>query len=335
MINWRRIITDNGIEHIERGANVKRGEINIKCPLCGPADPSFHLGLNLDNGWWACWRNKMHRGKSPVRLLMALLRVPYWKARELAGLSADYVDPEGFTAVVARILGHAAVVEGPKSEARRFLQLPSDVIPISEKAPRSRRHYEYLAEDRGFGFFTRDLCDLYDLCAARGVWVDRVLIPYFIGGELVTWTARAIAESRIRYRDLAVDDCLVPPKETLYNYDCIAAGGKVLLICEGPVDALKLDFFGFGAGVRAVALSTNSMTDEQLYMLEEARDQFLWLGVMMDATPAGTAATTVMCDQLAHLNARSIPVPYQRKDAGALAPHQAIAFADRLTKESP
>jgi hypothetical protein len=65
-LDWRQLLTDNRVPFIERGPNVKRGEINIRCPFCGSADPSYHMGLNLDSGWWSCWRNKdQHSGKSP------------------------------------------------------------------------------------------------------------------------------------------------------------------------------------------------------------------------------------------------------------------------------
>lgn len=331
-IDWRDLLTKERVAFIERGANVKRGEINIKCPFCGSADPSYHMGLNLENGWWACWRNKKgHSGKSPVRLLMALLRIPYWKARELAGLQQDYIDPEGFSAVAARILGRG--LDNPQALAEkapaRFLSMPREFQRIDESA-RCRRHWAYL-ESRGFDFIG-ELCEIYNLqMAVSGHWAYRVIIPYEIDHELVTWTGRAIADSKYRYLDLSVDESLVPPKETLYNYDCIADGGRGLLVVEGPVDALKLDFYGAGVDIRAVGLSTNSLTDAQLYMLEEARGQFEWLGVMMDNTPTGIVDSMKIADQLRWLgDVRSIRVPFGKKDGGALSADEAIQFTGDL-----
>lgn len=160
--DWLSLLRQQGIPFVDRGANVKRGEVNIKCPFCGTADPSHHLGLNLDTGWWACWRNNNHRGKSPLRLLMQLLRVPYWKARQMAGLDDDYVDPEGFDAVAARIMGRGEKLTRPEQAKtrREFLQFDRNFLEIDDRI-KTRRFWNYLY-DRGFAEQDIDrLCELY------------------------------------------------------------------------------------------------------------------------------------------------------------------------------
>lgn len=332
-LDWRRVLTDEHVPFIERGANVKRGEINIRCPFCGSADPSYHMGLNLDTGWWSCWRHrKAHSGKSPIRLLMRLLGVPYWKAREIAGLNPDFVDPEGFTAVAARLLGRAERAQEAPEGVDRYLDYPKEFAPLLGVS--ARRHRDYLLA-RGFEF-VEDFADLYDLQHAKhGDWRDRVIIPYRIDGELVTWTGRAIAQATIRYRDLSVDESLVPPKETLFNYDCIARGGRALVIVEGPVDALKIDYYGREVKVRAVGLSTNSISDEQAYMLEEARGQFDRLYVMADqGTALGFVDSMRLRQELAFLgNIKPLKVPFGLKDAGAMSADQAISWTNDLSTQ--
>ena len=331
-IDWIRLLDEHRIPYIERGPNVKRGEANIKCPMCGSADPSFHMGLNLETGWYSCWRNrKAHSGKSPLRLIMRLLGVPYWKAREIAGLSADFIDPEGFTAVVARLLGRAEKAQEMPENVNRYLAYPDDFRPL--RGSSARRHREYLLA-RGFEYVD-DFAELYDLAhTTSGDWAHRVVIPYKIDGDLVTWTGRAIAKAVIRYRDLPVDESLVPAKETLFNYDCIAKGGRALVIVEGPIDALKVDFFGREVGVRAVGLSTNSVSDEQAYMLEEARGQFDRTLVMMDqASSLGFVDSMRICQELAFIGKVSpIKVPYGLKDAGAMTASEAIEWTNKLSE---
>lgn len=341
LIDWRDLLTRESIPFIERGANVKRGEINIKCPFCGSADPSFHMGLNLDTGWFSCWRNKArHSGKSPLRLLMALLRIPYWKAREIAGLQADFIDPEGFDALAARLLGRASPSDLALVPKRQFLRWPSGFERISNRT-RDRRHRAYL-EDRGFDFVD-DLIEWYDLRMTirrpakedEADFRDRILIPYTIDGDLVTWTGRAIGRSEIRYKDLSPDHSLVPAKETLYNYDCIAKGGRVLVIQEGPFDVLKIDFYGYGVGVRSVGLSTNSINEEQAFMIEEAVGQFDRKLLMMDnATPLGVVDGMRMRQELAFIpDLEVVPVPFGCKDSGALTARQAIAWTDEISTQ--
>lgn len=332
-IDWLALLTEKQIPFIERGANVKRGEVNIQCPFCGSADPSQHMGLNLDTGWYSCWRNKRaHSGKSPLRLLMALLHIPYWQARQMAGLDETYVDPDGFTALAARILGRAGE-DQPVEVLNRFLEFPKSFQPITGAG--ARRHRAYL-EGRGFDFIPNLAYHAGLMYAPSGEWSDRVILPYLLDGELMAWTGRAIAQATIRYRDLSRDECLLPPKETLFNYDCIAKGGKALVIVEGPLDALKIDFYGHEVGVRAVALSTNSITDEQAYMLEEAESQFDNKYVMMDmATPLGLIDSMRLRQQLAFIHDLQIAkVPYGLKDAGEMSPKQAIKWADQIAGQS-
>ena len=295
----------------------------------------MHMGLNIESGWWACWRNRsQHSGKSPLRLLMRLLGIPYGRARELAGLGDDYVDPEGFDAIAARLMRRNQDLR-PEQMERRFLDLDPDFRAITGK---TRRHWDYLY-DRGFtgasdaGNDVDVLCSLYGLMAGvSGLWSARLILPYVMDGQLVTWSARAIGEATIRYRDLKLTESLLAPKETLFNHDCIAGGGRALVITEGPFDALKLDFYGQLYGVRAVALSTNSIQDAQAFLLQDAADRFDRVIVMMDnASTLGIVDSMRMKQALFFLdNVEALPVPYGAKDAGELSPKQVLSWAIAL-----
>lgn len=296
-LDWERVLTEHRVEYVTSGPNVKRGEINIRCPFCGTADPSHHMGLNLDTGWWSCWRRRdIHSGKSPLRLLMQLLRVSYGQAREIAGLGDDYVDPEGFDAVAARILGKNPT-EKPSASQRRFLDLDPKFQPLTDRL-RTRKHWNYLF-NRGFDQKQRGreevdlLVEQYGLMAGvDGKWADRVIIPFYLDKQLVTWTGRALGAATVRYRDLDLERkpwmderepvSILGPKETLYNADAIGGGGRALVLQEGPFDVLKVDFFARRNDVRSVGLATNSMSDHQAYMLKEAETKFERIIVMMD-----------------------------------------------------
>lgn len=340
VFDWVRLLEEHGIPYVTSGANVKRGEVSIRCPFCGSADPSHHMGLNLENGWYSCWRNRaQHSGKSPVRLIMQLLRVPYGRARELAGLGDDYVDPEGFDAIAARILHLNPAEPNPSQAERRHLDMPRDFVPIKESGW-TRLHWNYLF-GRGFDM-TRGgieevdlLVEQYQLKACRSQpWAGRVIIPYFLYGELVTWTGRAIGSTRIRYRDLEVAEGLMAPKETLYNADAMLEGGKVLVLQEGPFDVLKVDFYGRRYGVRSVGLSTNSISDQQVFLLSEAVGKFDRLLVMMDTkSVTGLVDSMAMKQQLSFLDMPSsiTPVPFGAGDGGNLTGDQVIQWAKEIT----
>lgn len=332
-LNWLRVLNSAGIEYVERGSNVAKGHVNIHCPWCGAADPSHHLGLELSTGYWGCWRNQQHRGKSPLRLLVQLLGVSYYKAREIAGLTDDYADPEGFDAVAARVMQRGQV-ETAQLFKKQELVIPEGNRPILPKG-RTRHHWDYLVHQRGFLPCDIPLLTSWYLvvAATEGRYHDRIMLPYVVDWEIVSWTARAIADARIRYLDLSKEESLVEPKKTLYNHDAAFEGGHTLLVVEGPFDALKLDLYGREWGVRAVALSTNSISDEQIYILEEAAYGFKSVLMMMDnAGQLGVIDSMKMRERLAQIrNMGFTEVPYSRKDGGDLLPYEVINYARRIT----
>lgn len=333
--DWVALFTRQRVHYVERGPNVKRGEINIKCPWCGAADPSQHLGISLETGWYACWRNKQgHSGKSPLRLLMRLLRVSYGEARELAGLSDDCVDPEGFTAVAARVLGRDSFNK-PSTTVKTNLELDRQFISLENERVLTRRWWNYLYTR---GFDSEDitpLCKRYSLMAARyGDFAMRLIIPYFVDKKLVAWTGRAIAPSVIRYKDLSIENSVVPVKKTLYNHDVILAGGRALVLVEGPLDALKLDYYGEPFGVRAVALSTNSLSDSQVYAIEDASQKFDSIIVMMDnKSQFGLVDSMRMKQNLFFAsNLQIMSVPSGKGDAGDLTSNEVREWSKKITR---
>lgn len=335
VFDWLDFVEKNSIEHIDRGPNVGRGEINIKCPFCGTADPSYHMGLSLSTGWWACWRNRhAHSGKSPLRLLVKLLDIPYWKARQLAGLDVTYVDPEGFDALAARLMRRDNL-ERVEQVQRRSLHLPK-CFELIRKWGLTRRHFAYLEHERGFRAHTRAAVEHYLLMAdphGDDGQRDRVIFPYLMDQELVTWTGRAIFNASIRYKDLEVDSSVLPPKQTLYNHDVIIDGGRLLCVVEGPMDTVKMDMGGAPFGVRAVGLSTNSMSDDQVWLLEEAAGQFDSLVFIMDNKSSGFGAVDSMRlrQRVGHIpNAKIVALPGRFKDCGEMEVEEVEDFAQQL-----
>jgi len=333
---WVALFDKQRIHYIDRGANVKRGEINIRCPWCGSADPSEHMGINLDTGWYSCWRNRAgHSGKSPLRLLMRLLNVGYNEARELAGLGEGYIDPEGFDAVAARLMGRTSAEPTHVAPRREFIQFDKHFKPMDDTVS-CRRWWNYVYQR---GFDARDIlpmCDRYSIRMARdGNYAMRLILPYFLDGRLVTWTGRAIAPSTIRYKDLSVEDSLVPVKETLFNHDIAAACGRrsTLVLVEGPLDALKVDYYGAPFGVRSVGLSTNSVSEQQALLLEELAGRFKRVVLMMDnKTDYGLVDSMRMKQRLSFIRGLQVmPVPYNRPDPGELKPLEVIHWAQAQT----
>ena len=330
--DWRLLFDKHFVPYIERGANVKRGEINIRCPFCGTADPSYHMGINLASGWYSCWRHKQgHSGKSPVRLLMRLLHISYKAARELAGLGEAYIEPDGFDALAARIMGRTGTIETP-AEKTLTLRLDQHFLPITDE-PLTRRWHDYLY-NRYFDE-VEELSLQYDLLADRKS--ARVIIPYYLEDRLIAWTGRAIGPAAIRYLDLPRDECVVYMKETLYLFDEANEGGKLLVVVEGQIDALKIDFYGAPFGVHAVALATNSINPEQIYMLEELAEKYPQVIVMLDNKSSfGYVDSMRLKQELVTLRTHLIiaETPFGRNDPGELRPNEVREWAKSITSTS-
>lgn len=335
-IDWRELLEEHRIAFIERGPNVRRGELNVRCPFCGNSDPSEHMGINVETGWWSCWRNRtQHSGKSPVRLLMRLLRVSYEVALQLAGLDASWVDPDGFAALAARLRQPA--IPKPIVDVK-IKGLPLGRFDALEPRGGTRRHWDYL-ENRGFD--PDQLAEEYSVCCGVDTaWSGRVIFPYREEKRVVTWSGRAIGTAELRYKDLPHEPryegetcAIIPTKETLYNHDSLIDGGEWLVIVEGPIDALKIDCVGRLLGVRAVALSTASISDGQLARLDRYACNFRRAVVMMDtARELDIIDSMRMRSQLSGLglDSRILPVPFGRKDAGELKLHEATEFCLNL-----
>ena len=321
IVNWERVLTQAHIEYKHQGKN-----IYCHCPLCGNADSGMHMGISLQGNAWGCWRNKTHRGRSPVKLLMALLNVSYATARDMAGLDETYTDPDGWDAIRHNPFSKQESIEQSENEVVTKLEFPPDFMEVSEKKLRTARFHQYLV---GRGFHPAhiiDLCKDYSLKAAvSGKYKDRVIVPYTIGRNLVSWTGRAIGDSSLRYLDLSIEESVMSPKNTLCNYNCTRRGGKILLVVEGPFDMLKLDFYGKKYGVRTVALSTNSITDNQTYILEEVSVNFKKVLMVMDnGNSVGVIDSMRLKEQLAQIhNIGFTNVPIEFKDGGEM-PSKAV-----------
>ena len=66
--NIVEILKAYNIPYALTGKNVSKGYIGLNCPFCDD-DDNFHLGINPEKNFFACWRNNEHRGNI-VKLFM-------------------------------------------------------------------------------------------------------------------------------------------------------------------------------------------------------------------------------------------------------------------------
>jgi hypothetical protein len=314
------ILERYGVRFIERGKQVTRGNIGVRCPFCAD-DPSFHMGINVETGMWHCWRDESHKGTRPERLLVALLRISWQEAHALvmdsgAVLSIDELQNRA-----------AALFTAPEKRPNLLkpMELERDFKAIREEGYRSA-FFEYLVEDRGY---PREdvprLVKRYHLMSSMsGRFRFRIIMPFLFHQKVVGWTARTIREGGQAGKYLSEPDSTAV-KQQVYNYDSAAKGGRVLLVVEGPMDAQRVDFYGWKAGVRSVSLLGTSATPEQLGLLMDLSYRFDEVFICLDAD-ALTRAMALQ-SQLTIIGAKLRLLPASLKDPGQLLPNCVIPFA--------
>lgn len=319
---WIEFLHRHNIHYVEYGPNTKKGEISIKCPMCGD-DPSEHLGINPRTGLWACWRSASHRGRSPFRLIMALLHCSYARARIIVEQHA-YTDPDEFE----ELTNIRKEITNPSTA----LKLPNAFHPIG---PKATRFTDYL-QKRGFDSPIK-VVDVYDLhYAVTGRWKDRIIFPIYLGGELVTWTGRAIVNPKMagRYLTASPDDenpaerALLPITETVYQYDdLMQTGGDLLFFNEGPFDAIKIDYYGYHDYTRATCFFTANMSVSQHDMVSDLCKHFKKTRLLLD--PEAIEQQFSIIDQLGRHGVRLSVLEPGIEDPGAMQQSQVLDLIDK------
>lgn len=328
MFSWVTFLDDHKIRHVTEGPNVASGNVNIKCPFCGDDDPSEHLGLSKAKTFWGCWRNKTHRGVRPHRLIMQLLGCSFEVADGIVtgGRELSRFDElaKGF---VNKTMGWQLDLGRPS----KTLRMPKEFRRLSSSGL-GRYYIDYLVQSRGFrrseALRLRGRYDLH--YCAHGFWRGRIIFPIYLEGQLVCWTGRTISKKQER-RYLSLSDkegkspgqplALKNVRDLIWNYDTlIRETHKVVAIAEGPLDALKLDFYGRNLGARATCLFGTGVTEEQLLLLADVRKHCKRMVVVPDR-----GALLNEMDLLAELSVLTpevVHVPKNVEDPGALTRKQ-------------
>lgn len=322
--DWVRLLSAQGVAFVTRGPNTARGHISVKCPWCGEADPSQHLGIDLKGNRWGCLRNRGHRGRSRSRLIQALLRCSSERARHLAGEEALAAPPpdEDFGARIRALVGVTA------PEADKQLKLAPEFKPLRLEAS-ALPFWNYLRErgytDTGIEW----LAKTYNLHYARsGEFRYRVIVPVYDRHNcLMSWTGRTVSTTtELRYKALDRERSIRPAKELLlglpYLWSCV--NPEVLVIVEGPFDAFRITSLGHQRGVYGTCLFGLEVSNNQVELLEGLAGRFARLILLLD--PEEHWAPFHFIDRLVGLGVRRGTLPEGVEDPGTLRPREAAAL---------
>lgn len=331
--DWEGFLRRHRVDYVTRGPNVGPGEVNVRCPLCGDADPSHHMGISLSGRGWSCLRSRAHSGKSRARLIQLILRCSEDDARRLAGYdTAPPRTEDDLRKVLDKLENKSQDLDsGP-------LTMPNEFKPLLKGGVLSRPFVEYV---RGRGYQGAELewvAREYNLhYATSGPFAYRLIIPVRDRhGALLTWTGRAVSQSvEPRYKTLSTDPefapngrpARLPTSRTLLGLGLLhqAAAPAALVVCEGPMDAIRLTCFGRHLGVYATCLFGLNASEEQAAELEILRGKFPAVFLCIDA--GEELRRTQLLGALSSVGARALPLPTGVKDPGDLSPDQTILLA--------
>lgn len=276
---------DHGQHH-----HVSTGWVGVDCPYCSPGSGRFRAAFGPGGRAVNCWTC----GKLPL----------FKTIRELTGIPADELH---------RLLGSLRASDRPQGPGRRReVLLPVGVGPLLPP------HRRYL---RGRGFDPDGLVKLWGLggigIAARLAW--RIFVPIHLGGRVVSWTTRALADDvKYRYVTASAGEEAVPSRELLYGADYVR---HAAVIVEGPTDAWRV-------GPGAAATLGVSYTAAQF----ERMTRFPVRVVCFDSESAAQGRARKLADDLSVFPGKTYRVELDAEDPGS-APAREIDRLRRLFLE--
>jgi len=191
-MNYIQFLQDYGIPYWTEGKNISAGWIGIRCPFCN--DHSNHLGYNLDENYFLCWRCGSH----PVTDTIS----------KLLGISAKETK---------RILtGYNTVTILPEVKIRKkSFKYPSGIMSLqtNHKKYLENRNFdpEYLEKEWNL-FGTGPLSKLDNIN-----YKYRIIIPFIWDKKVVSFDSRDITGKQIRYLACPAERELIPHKNILYG----------------------------------------------------------------------------------------------------------------------
>lgn len=279
----------------------REGWVNTECPFCSNlagANPGYHLGWNINEEYFYCWRCGWH---APIKTLSELLHISTYKVREIL---PEYGINRSFISI-------------PKKEKERF-KFPSNTGALS--AP-----YRNYLNRRGFD--ARKIEKFWKLKATSPVskldeidYRFRIIIPFYWNGQIVSFDSRDITEKQsAKYQACPKNREIIEHKKILYgNQEYWTSTGVCV---EGPTDVWKL-------GAQAFATSGISYTYAQVKVIASTFKKVIVL--FDDESQAQTQAKKLV----AELKFRGVDaINHKIKgDPGGLRQHEADELIKNIMK---
>lgn len=210
-----KLFEDYSIPHRTEGhKHCQEGWVQIKCPYCS-GNPGWHLGYDLANDYFNCWRCGFH---STFKVIKDILQLGVGQTKEL----------------IEKYHGKSAKAKKVKSKRPSKLKLPMGIEKFS------KRHKKYL-EKRNYD--PDRIIKMWKLKATGpiGDYKHRIIAPIYFNKKFVSYQGRDITDrSKLKYKACRKDLEVINHKEILYGIDHCKK--DVCVLVEGITDVWRLGY---------------------------------------------------------------------------------------------
>lgn len=285
-----RLYRDYGVDHKTEGhKHCRPGWVNTECPFC-TGNPGYHLGWNIQEEYYFCWRCGWHPPVKTISILTNLNELEVQKILPSYGINRTVLKQ--------------------KITEKQIFELPSHLTHLKTL------HKKYL---RSRGFDPAELQEKWGLMGTGNYsklgnvsYKFRIVIPFYWNGEIVSFDSRDITGKQLnKYQACPIEYEKIEHKSILYGNQ--EKWDPQLGICvEGPTDVWRMSELAF-------ATSGIQYTQKQLRLIAST---FKRVAVLYDDDPqAQKQAKKLVADlKFRGVNAWNVVI---KGDPGALTDKEA------------
>jgi hypothetical protein len=198
------------------------GWVNTECPWClSPfGHEGYHLGYNLDDNVFVCWRCGWHPITSTVAKVISVSEI---EAREIM---------KGYGLVVSKSPGEPIITIRKKPH-----RVPSDTGPLSAQHKKylEKRNFDPDKLEKEWNLLSTGPTSMLDYL----VYKHRIIIPFIWNEIQVSFDSRdTTGKDQSKYKACPKDRELIPHKDILYGKQEYFKGCGIAV--EGPTDVWRL-----------------------------------------------------------------------------------------------
>ena len=295
------LYNDFGISYLTEGhTHCRPGWVNTECPLC-TGNPGYHMGFNLEGGFYTCWRCGWH---TKEEVIGALLKINNFK--EIKDIIKRYD-----TTILK--------IQEPIVKMRiKAYKLPSNCMPLqaNHKHYLESRNFDPYLLEKTWGLLGTGVYSKLDNLDYK----FRIIIPFIWDEKQVSFDSRDITEKAFnRYQACPKDRELISHKEIVYGKQSEWKDTGILV--EGPTDVWRM-------GTRSFAVSGIKYKPKQVRVIA---NHFQRVAVCFDDDPQAKIQATKIVAELKFRGVDAFRVDIEG-DPGSMKQEDADYLVKQLIK---